>query len=78
MLFFAGTPGPGAHYHVDNVDLSSWQVKIINCNISFPDPSPDFDWALVVMDLITGTAEGRKDLEASISTRVLDVLSWRD
>ena len=24
-----GTPGPGAHYHVDNVDLPSWQVNLI-------------------------------------------------
>ena len=28
MLFLTGTPGPGAHYHVDNVDLSSWQVEV--------------------------------------------------
>ena len=27
-LFLTGTPGPGAHYHVDNVDLSSWQVEV--------------------------------------------------
>ena len=77
MLFFAGTPGPGAHYHVDNVDLSSWQVKIFATPF-FPELSPDFDLAIVLMDLITGTAEGCEDLEASISTRVLDVLSWRD
>merc|ERR1711971_111302 len=25
---FIGTPGPGAHYHVDNVDLSSWQAQL--------------------------------------------------
>lgn len=25
---FIGTPGPGAHFHVDNVDLSSWQVQL--------------------------------------------------
>ena len=28
-----GTPGPGAHYHVDNVDLPSWQVNLILKNV---------------------------------------------
>ena len=25
---FLGTPGPGAHSHIDNVDLSSWQAQV--------------------------------------------------
>lgn len=27
-FFFKGTPGLGAHMHVDNVDLPSWQAQI--------------------------------------------------
>ena len=28
LLSFKGTPGLGAHMHVDNVDLPSWQAQV--------------------------------------------------
>ena len=83
VLFLTGTPGPGAHYHVDNVDLSSWQVEMFVKSLY---QNVILFWNLEIFILIcwewmvwiTGTTEGCEDLEASISTRVLDVLSWGD
>ena len=75
VLFLTGTPGPGAHYHVDNVDLSSWQVEMFVKSL-YQNVILILIWEWMVW--ITGTTEGCEDLEASISTRVLDVLSWGD
>lgn len=38
---FIGTPGPGAHFHVDNVDMSSWQVQLGGVKTWYLKPPPE-------------------------------------
>ena len=38
---FIGTPGPGAHVHIDNVDLSSWQAQISGTKTWLLRPPPE-------------------------------------
>lgn len=41
---FIGTPGPGAHIHIDNVDLSSWQAQISGTKTWLLRPPPECWW----------------------------------
>jgi len=41
---FIGTPGPGAHSHIDNVDLSSWQAQISGAKKWTLNPPPECYW----------------------------------
>jgi len=41
---FIGTPGPGAHSHIDNVDLSSWQAQISGIKKWVLKPPPECYW----------------------------------
>jgi len=38
---FIGTPGPGAHFHVDNVDLASWQAQLKGVKTWYLKPPPE-------------------------------------
>jgi len=38
---FIGTPGPGAHVHIDNVDLSSWQAQVSGTKSWLLRPPPE-------------------------------------
>jgi len=42
---FIGTPGPGAHFHVDNVDLPSWQAQIAGAKTWYLRPPPECFWS---------------------------------
>jgi len=42
---FIGTPGPGAHSHIDNVDLSSWQAQITGVKKWTLTPPPECYWS---------------------------------
>lgn len=42
---FIGTPGPGAHVHIDNVDLSSWQAQVSGTKTWLLRPPPECWWA---------------------------------
>ena len=39
-----GTPGPGAHIHIDNVDMSSWQAQISGVKTWLLRPPPECWW----------------------------------
>ena len=41
---FIGTPGPGAHFHIDNVDQSSWQAQISGSKTWYLRPPPECWW----------------------------------
>jgi len=41
---FIGTPGPGAHLHIDNVDLASWQAQVRGVKTWYLKPPPEC-WA---------------------------------
>eukprot|EP00088_Acartia_fossae_P003714 TRINITY_DN1158_c0_g1_i1.p1 TRINITY_DN1158_c0_g1~~TRINITY_DN1158_c0_g1_i1.p1 ORF type:complete len:323 (+),score=35.70 TRINITY_DN1158_c0_g1_i1:201-1169(+) len=41
---FIGTPGPGAHSHIDNVDLSSWQAQITGVKKWKLTAPPECSW----------------------------------
>jgi len=41
---FVGTPGPGAHVHIDNVDQSSWQAQISGVKSWLLRPPPECWW----------------------------------
>ena len=41
---FLGTPMTGAHYHIDNVDLSSWQAQLSGVKTWFLKPPPECSW----------------------------------
>jgi len=41
---FIGTPGPGAHFHVDNVDLPSWQAQLSGVKTWDLKPPPECYW----------------------------------
>ena len=45
MTCIAGTPGPGAHVHIDNVDLSSWQAQVSGTKRWLLRPPPECWWA---------------------------------
>jgi len=51
---FIGTPGPGAHMHVDNVDMSSWQVQIRGSKTWYLKPPPEC-WLTCGGTIIQGT-----------------------
>lgn len=42
---FIGTPGPGAHFHIDNVDLSSWQAQLSGTKTWYLRPPPECYWS---------------------------------
>jgi len=42
---FIGTPGPGAHFHVDNVDLPSWQAQLAGTKTWYLRPPPECWWS---------------------------------
>lgn len=42
---FIGTPGPGAHLHVDNVDLASWQVQLRGAKTWYLKSAPECWWS---------------------------------
>ena len=42
---FIGTPGPGAHFHIDNVDMSSWQAQIAGSKTWYLKPPPECWWS---------------------------------
>lgn len=42
---FIGTPRNGAHVHVDNVDMPSWQLQISGVKTWYLDPPPECKWA---------------------------------
>jgi len=42
---FIGTPGPGAHFHIDNVDQSSWQAQIAGSKTWYLRPPPECWWS---------------------------------
>lgn len=41
---FIGTPGPGAHFHIDNVHQSSWQAQIRGFKKWLIKPPPECWW----------------------------------
>jgi len=41
---FIGSPGPGAHVHIDNVDMSSWQAQISGVKTWLLRPPPECWW----------------------------------
>ena len=41
---FIGTPGPGAHVHIDNVDMSSWQAQVAGVKTWLLRPPPECRW----------------------------------
>ena len=42
---FIGTPGPGAHFHIDEVDMSSWQAQIAGSKTWYLRPPPECWWS---------------------------------
>jgi histone arginine demethylase JMJD6 len=42
---FLGTPGPGAHFHIDNVDLPSWQAQLSGIKTWYLKPPPECYWS---------------------------------
>jgi len=42
---FMGTPGHGAHFHIDNVDLPSWQAQLSGTKTWFLRPPPECYWS---------------------------------
>jgi len=42
---FIGTPGPGAHFHIDNVDLASWQAQLAGVKVWRLRPPPECAWS---------------------------------
>ena len=41
---FLGTPGPGAHFHMDSVDLASWTAQISGVKTWYLKPPPECWW----------------------------------
>jgi len=41
---FLGAPGPGAHFHVDSVDLPSWTAQISGVKTWYLKPPPECWW----------------------------------
>jgi len=49
---FLGTPGPGAHFHLDNVDLPSWQAQLAGIKTWYLKPPPECYWSCSgIMDI---------------------------
>jgi len=42
---FIGTPGPGAHFHIDNVFLPSWQAQLAGIKTWYLRPPPECYWS---------------------------------
>ena len=45
MWIFLGSPGPGAHLHIDNIDSPSWQAQLAGVKTWYIAPPPECWWS---------------------------------